>query len=202
MSSEITFTKRLLAVLVPTKGQAVGSILIAALLMVIIRSGQVIKLLGFSDSAIMTTQSQIHDRVAGLLGSPIASGAALVTFWAGVGLVAYLVCWGGYNLLIEARNEVTLTTMYTNKGHWRSPIHTLVLKGLGALALIATFALLKPGLALWLALVDPVVSEISVLAVLMAVLAVIGLATQLYLILAFVIFTLTPWYRVEAFTER
>jgi hypothetical protein len=63
-------------------------------------------------------------------------------------------------------------------------------------------SLLKPGLALWLALAAPPIGSVSLSNLLPFLGATFGLAVQLYIILAAVIVTFTPWYRPEAFTEQ
>jgi len=117
MASQGNIWSRLVSVLVPTFAQSLGSIVVALLILVFIQLDQVLRVLGIGDVAISAARTQLHERFTGLLGSPIASTTALVTFWASVGLIAYLVCWGAYNIIIEARNEVTLNTEYTNRGH-------------------------------------------------------------------------------------
>ena len=126
----------------------------------------------------------------------------MVTFWATVGLIAYLICWSTYNVLIEARNEVTLETKYTNRGHWIGAVETLGLKAVGGMVLIGLVALLKPGLALWLALAIPIFTTPTMYNTALAGIAVVGLAVQLYLIFACVLLAISPWYREEAFTDQ
>jgi hypothetical protein len=63
-------------------------------------------------------------------------------------------------------------------------------------------ALLQPGLALWLALVAPMLGFLSVTNIIVAFLATIGLSLQLYLLFACGLLTFTPWYRPEAFTDN
>jgi hypothetical protein len=160
-----------------------------------------LEIVGVSDQAIRATSGQLHDRLAGVLTSSAASSAALITFWATVGLVAYLVCWGVFNLLVEARNELTLTTAYTNHGHWKGPLETLAIKTVGAALLVSSLAAIKPGFTLWLALAAPVFVKPDPLSILAVLGAVLSLAVQLYLIFACALLTITPWYREEAFTE-
>ncbi len=200
MSAQPSILHRLVAVLTPTPTQALGSIVIALLLLAGSYSEQLLRLLGIGDVAITATRTQLHERFDVLLSSPVASALALVTFWASVGLVAYLVCWSGYNLLIEARNEVTLTTEYTNRGHWRGHLETLALKAAGAVAFILAVTLVKPGLALWIALAAPALAQPSIPNTAIALGAAFGLALQLYVVLALALVTFTAWYRAETFT--
>jgi len=193
--------KRLATVLVPTFVQGLCSVVVALLILVYLQLDSVLKLTGIGEAAIGAAREQLHDRFHVIATSAVVANLALVTFWAAVGLVAYLACWSVYNLFIGARNEVTLTTEYTNRGHWRGHIETLALKTTGALGLVALLALLKPGVALWLALAAPALSNPTAISVSSAVVAVFGLAFQLYAVLALVLVTFTPWYRSETFTN-
>ncbi|HVQ43956.1 MAG TPA: hypothetical protein VMT30_03240 [Candidatus Saccharimonadia bacterium] len=202
MASEISLTKRLLAVLLPTPIQAILAIGGALAFLVFEQIDQVLSLLGIGDVALNAAGSELHSRFQSILTSQVASSAALVTFWATIGLIAYLVCWSLYNVLIEARNEVTLETQYTNRGRRYTHLQTLGLKVLGAGLLLGLVALLKPGLALWLALWVPLLGGFTAMSVLNAFGAVLGLALHLYLILAVGLLTFTPWYHSEPFTDR
>jgi hypothetical protein len=202
MSAQVSLRERLIKVVVPTTAQGLGAVVIALVILAAIQTDQLLKLIGVGDIALTAAQDQLRDRFGALLTSPIASSMALVTFWASVGLVAYLVCWGAYNILIEARNEVTLTTAYTNRGHWRGHLETLFLKAVGAVLLIIVVTLMKPGLSLWIALATPALVNPGPGTVTMAVGAVLGLATQLYVIFALALVTFTPWYRPETFTDQ
>jgi hypothetical protein len=202
MAAQSTIISRLMAVLVPTPVQGLGAVFASLLLLAAVQVDQLLKLLGVGEVAIAAARAQLHDRFIALLTSPIASTTALVTFWSSIGLISYLICWGAYNLLLEARNEVTLKTSYTNRGHWRGHLETLGLKSVGAVVLIALIALLKAGLALWIALVAPALVAPGLANIAIAVAAALGLAVQLYLILALALVTFTPWYRAETFTDR
>jgi hypothetical protein len=202
MAVHSTLQSRLFTVLLPTTAQALGSIVIALLSLALVQGQALLRLTGIGDVAITATRTQLYDRFDSVLTSPIASTTALVTFWASVGLVAYLISWSGYNLLIEARNEVTLNTEYMNRGHWRGHFETLALKAAGAIALVGFIALLKPGFALWVAVAAPALVVPSVTSVSFAIAAALGLAIQLYSLLALALVTFTPWYREEVFTDQ
>jgi hypothetical protein len=204
MISQLSLPARLAKVLIPTKGQAFLTIFLAFAALVAMNIRQAYELFGINHATLDTTLEQFHDQYSTILNSQLASSTALVTFWASVGLIAYLICWSAYNVLIEARNEVTLETQYTNKGghHWRGPYETAGLKAVGATALVAAVMLFKPGLALWLALGSTAFVTPNLTTILTAAGAVLGLAAQIYLVLAMVMVTFTPWYRKEAFTEQ
>jgi hypothetical protein len=188
-------------VLKPTVPQAVTALVLSVIALIAGQSRQVFSMLGISDGAIELTQQQVGERFGVILDSPLAGSIALVTFWAAVGLVAYLVCWGVYNAIVAARNEVTIETQYTNKGHWQGVIETLALKAVAACTLVIYLALFRYGLALWLTLSSGILTQPGPSQILSAAIAVLGLALQFYGLLVFVQLTFTPWYRPSAFTD-
>jgi hypothetical protein len=200
-----SFGRRLLAVVVPTAGQTLGALFLSLALLTLAQSQSVLKSLGITDSALTATQAEFHSHVDAILHSAAASQIALITFWATVGLVAYLICWGLYNILIEARNEITLTTAYANRTdhsskHWRSAIETLALKAVAGVGLAFIIGSLWTGLSFWLVLSSEVLSQPSLTSAASAIGAVLGFALQLYAVFAFIQLTFTPWYRAETFT--
>jgi hypothetical protein len=201
VSASMTFKDRLLAVLLPTRAQLLWSLVLALGILVLSQSEPILNRLGITGSAITTVQQQFESHSAVVLRSYLLSQAAVVVFWAAVGLVAYLLCWGAYNVLIEARNEVTLNTAYTNRGHWRGPWQTLGLKMIAAIGLILSIAALPPGLSLWILKGSEFLLTFSPASVAWAIGSIVGCAIQLYLILAFIQLTFEPWYRAETFTE-
>ncbi|HEY6736957.1 MAG TPA: hypothetical protein VI322_04555 [Candidatus Saccharimonadia bacterium] len=201
MSAVLTFRERFLAIVVPTSGQTIMALAAAFVILVAGQSRAILERIGVSSGVLHTISDQFHSHFDGLLRSEVASQLAVVTFWAAVGLVAYLVCWGAYNILVEARNEVTLTTVYTNRGHWRSPYHTLALKAVAAAGLALGVWSLWFGVALWMALLAALVYTPGVVTALLALVGWVGCAAQIYMILALIQLTFTPWYRPEAFTD-
>jgi hypothetical protein len=206
MSAPLNFWRRLAAVLIPTVGQSLFAILLALVLLYAAQTHTVLAKLGITAAALSATSAQFHDRFDAILRSAAASQLALITFWATIGLVAYLVCWGAYNILIEARNELTLTTTYTNRSdpsvkHWRGPIETLALKAVAGAGLALIIGSLWYGISFWLTLSSDVIQNPSLTSALTAIAAVIGFAAHLYLAFAFIQLTFTPWYRAETFTQ-
>ena len=201
MSAQIDFLDRLLDELIPTRVQVMGSLFLSLAMIAVSQSHELLSRIGVTQQAISASKDEFHANFDSILRSSIASHIALVTFWAIVGLVAYLVCWGAYNIMIEARNEVTLTTSYTNRGHWRGPWETLGLKTLSGIGLACVVSILLPGYSFWAALASQAVNHPSVLNTLWGIVAVGGFAVQLYAVLAFAQLTFTPWYRAEAFTD-
>jgi hypothetical protein len=110
VSARVGLGSRLLAVLAPNAIQIFAAIVLATGILLAAHTQTILPRLGVTDQAIEAQTGELHGRFDGVLRSPIASNVALMSFWAFVGLVAYLVCWAMYNVLIEARNQVTLTT--------------------------------------------------------------------------------------------
>jgi hypothetical protein len=201
MREPMTFNRRLWATIVPTLAQTLAAIFIAISVLTIAHIQAILPQVGITAEAIAASGDKFHARFDTVLRSPIASNIALMTFWALVGLVAYLVCWGVYNAMIEARNEVTLKTAYTNRGHWKGPFQTLAIKaaaGIGLAILLMTF---WTGISTWMAFSAPVISDPSIENLISAAIGVLGFAFQLYAILVFIQLTFTPWYRAQSFTE-
>ncbi|MDF2461343.1 MAG: hypothetical protein K0S68_746 [Candidatus Saccharibacteria bacterium] len=201
MREPMTFSRRLWVTIVPTLAQTLAAIFIAISVLTIAHIQAILPQVGITAEAIAASGDKFHARFDTVLRSPIASNIALMTFWALVGLVAYLVCWGVYNAMIEARNEVTLKTAYTNRGHWKGPFQTLAIKaaaGIGLAILLMTF---WTGISTWMAFSAPVISDPSIENLISAAIGVLGFAFQLYAILVFIQLTFTPWYRAQSFTE-
>jgi hypothetical protein len=201
MSAPVTFSHRLKATVVPTLTQALIAVLVAIVFLTIMHMGDILPRVGITAEAIEASSDKFHARFDAVLRSPIASNIALMTFWALVGLVAYLVCWGFYNAMIEVRNEVTLKTAYTNRGHWHGPLQTLGIKAVAGAALALLLLLFWSGVSAWMAFTAPLVSSPSVESFFSATIGVLGFAVQLYLTLVFIQLTFTPWYRAQSFTE-
>jgi ABC-type multidrug transport system fused ATPase/permease subunit len=201
MSAILTFGERLRRVVVPTRTQVLGSFFLALAILLLAQTQSLLKHIGITDQALDATSNQFHNRFDAILQSSIASNIALVTFWALVGLVAYIICWGLYNIIIQARNEVTLTTGYANRGHWRGPYETMALKTLAAVGLALIVTSLWYGMSFWLALSAEAITQPSMDTAIGTLVAIVGLAFQLYAVLLFIQLTFTPWYRAETFTE-
>lgn len=200
MTEEMSFGQRLGRELLPTLGQALVALLLAMMVFAAAQSTALMSRLGITEAGVNASQSSLLTPLRWVLISPITSNLVLIVFWATVGLIAYLICWSFYNFLIEARNEVTLETAYTNRGHWRGPWQTLILKLVCGAGLVATLATLHLTIPAWLALGHPIFESATLASVGIAAVAVFGIAANLYLVLFFVQLTFTPWYRVKSFT--
>jgi len=190
-----------LGVMVPTRLQLVITAVVAFLINVLANGETVLERFGVSVNDLTAGQQAVFSGYDHLLRSQVASQIALVTFWATVGLVAYLICWGCYNLLIEARNEVTLNTAYTNRGDHREAIDALVIKVAAAACLVAWLAMSKTVVTMWLGVFGSGVPDPSLLGFIAMLGAVGGIALHLYLLYVLVELTFRPWYREETFTE-
>lgn len=202
MAAIPSFSERFLKTLNPTQNQVWISLGLAALVVIVVQFQSLLNAFGITKQAISISSNDFHQTVNPFLSNPITAQAALVIFWAVVGLVAYLACWSVYNLMIEARNEVTLQTEYTNKVPTLGFLATLGIKTGSALALgfmIYTFWPLSP---LWVNLAGIAIAHPGTVSILLAILGVVGFAVQLYIVFVFIQLTFTPWYRVESFTDE
>ncbi len=201
MTVVLTFVERLRSELIPTASQIFGSVALSVLIIGLSQSRQILLALNVTSGSIDGLSNQLNSYLDVILRSAVVSHFALIVFWAIVGLIAYLICWGVYNVIVEARNEVTLSTDYTNQGHWKGAQQTLAIKSVTAVCLAVVIGTLTAGVSLWLTLSATAIAQVSIWSIGEALTAILGLATQLYLILMFVQLTFTPWYRPEVFTE-
>ncbi|HEY2003525.1 MAG TPA: hypothetical protein VGH44_00220 [Candidatus Saccharimonadia bacterium] len=201
MAARLSLTARLMNLVIPTGPQVFVSLVLSAIIICFAQSQSLLEHFGITSAAIALSQNEFHSRFDVLLRSDIASHIALVTFWAIVGLVAYLICWAVYNMLIEARNEVTLTTTYTNRGHWRGPYQTLALKAVASVGLAIALSLLWRGASFWITLFSQAITTPSIVTSCWALVSILVFAFQLYAVFVFVLLTFTPWYHAEAFTD-
>ena len=201
MNERLSFVGRLAKVIIPTRLQVLLCVSGSLAVMVVLEGASILYHFGVSSTDISTSQDQLRLRFDSLSHSVLASNIALVGFWSVVGLVAYLICWAGYNFIVEARNEVTLETRYENLGTHHGPWGTLGIKVVAAIGLLAVILSFKSGLNLAVSLFSPVIDEVTAGTILAAIAGIIVLAFMLYLVLVFLELTLSAWYRPEAFTD-
>lgn len=201
MPTQSSYGSRLHTVLVPTPLQAYATIVLAVLALLLAHTQAILSRIGITQVAITATNQQFHERFDTLLQSSVASDLTLLTFWAAVGLIAYIACWALYNMLIDVRNEVTIKTAYINLGGNPSRGAAIGIKFGAAICLAALLFSLRPGVSLWIALSSSAALASSFGAWLQALAAICGLALQLYLIVIFIQLTFTPWYRAQTFTD-
>ena len=195
MPAPFSLGTHLRAVVTPTAGQVLSSIFLAIIILVVNSGSQTLQAIGINNVALNAARSQFHQHFDSILASPVVAKATLITFWAAIGLIAYLLCWTGYNLWVDARNEVTLETQYANRGHWRSHLQTLIFKAAGGVGLIVSLTLLKLGLPHWISLTRVSLAALNLHAAFIATGAILGLAIQLYIVFALCLVTFTAWYR-------
>jgi len=189
-------------VLRPTLAQTLGAIFLSLCVLVGVQSQSIFSRLSASNTVLASTRTVFADRFNTVLQSSILGQVALVAFWAAIGLVVYLVCWGAYNAYVSLRNEVVLETAYINRTPLDGPWLALVIKIISAGLFVAYIMAFQYGISLWLALTDPVTLTVTMTNVIQAGLAVLGLAAQLYGLLIFVQLTVTPWYTFKPFTQN
>jgi hypothetical protein len=201
MTGNLTFFERLIKVIAPTRLQALIAVFLSLGILAITQSSAILKRIGISDQALQSSNDQLKERFSFVSHSVLASNVALVAFWSAVGLVAYLICWAAYNLIIEARNEVTLETEYENRGVEHGPWLTLLIKGVGSIVLVVAIFTFRYGLALAFTLASAVIKSPTPLTALSGAMAVLILAVEIYLIFVSVELVISSWYRSEAFTD-
>jgi hypothetical protein len=190
-----TFSQKIAKALIPSPVQTFIAISVGFVIVVAANIREIYALFGIDSTALNAVLDQYQHRTSGVLTTQLANQAALITFWAVVGVVAYLICWSFYNFMVEARNEVTLKTQYTNQGRSQGKLAAIGIKVVCAALLLASLYLLRSGFSMWLALAAPAFTDLNLFNIAAAVGAVLGLAAQLYLVLALAMATFTPWYR-------
>jgi hypothetical protein len=185
----------------PTSLQVLASVSMALSALIVAHSQSLLALLSIGPAAIDHTRQELLTRFNAFLTSGVTSNLALITFWAAIGLVVYLVCWGGYNTFVTARNQVALQTQYTNQGPAQGLWFILGIKLAAILLLVGYLSVFTYGLSWWLALSAAFVHTPDIAGVSMAFGAVLGLAAQLYGVLVFIQLIFTPWYAQKPFTD-
>lgn len=189
-------------VLVPTAGQIIAVVFISLGVLMTIHSHPLFERLGILDSAFSTAANQFAGFFEGALSSPVTEKVVLLAFWSGIGLAVYIVCWGAYNLFVTASKEIAVGTQYANRSHWDGPWIALLLKTLTAILALAWASAFSYGLSFWSELAVSIFQQATFPAALMAVLAVLGLAAQLYSLIVIVQLLFTPWYTNSPFTLK
>ena len=75
------------------------------------------------------------------------------------------------------------------------------MKAIAAIILVGYIGIFKSALGLWITFTAPLLDAVSVSAIALTVLAIVGLTLQLYALLVLVQLTFTPWYRAQPFTN-
>ena len=142
-------------VLLPTFGQALGSLTASLLLIGVLYHNEILQRIENGSGTLPLNQIHYGSILAGVSDSPIIHFAVIFAFWGGVGLVAYTIVWSMINVMIEARNEVVLETEYTNKSALAQRLRTPLLQLALAAGLFAgLLASAKWVFPYWLKLAD------------------------------------------------
>lgn len=195
------FIRNFKLVLIPTRFQIGAALVLAWLILVFTQIHDILAKFGIGQAAVDLARTELTGQFGGILRSAITANLTLVTFWATVGLIAYLVCWAAYNAVIEARNQVTLETQYKNRQHYFGRWETLGMKTGAGVLLVIYLVLFKYGFMLWLGLSAAFVADSNIGYFLISLLAWAGLAAQLYGLLVLLQLTFTAWYQLDAFTD-
>jgi hypothetical protein len=196
-----SIVKQLGRELVPTSTQSFIIIVLSATILIVAQLSSVYRLLGISRAGVDVTQSGIKQHLGFVLNSSLAGTLTLVIFWATVGLFAYLVCWKIYTGIVAARNEVTINVAYENRGNAHGSWKALAIKAVCAAALVILLGMAVSGITLWISVAAPFFVQITMLHGFLALIALIGMAIQFYLIFLVAQLTFSPWYNGQPFTD-
>ncbi len=171
-------------ILMPTARQALVSLALSlSMLMLVFQSLVLPHLLGGNGFAPYLEAGK-QQQLVNLNSFSLVRLGVQGLFWAIVGLCAYIIYLGLVNAVVEARNEVVLSTEFANKGSlskWIKKIRLqFVLLAVVVFALIVTA---QYGVDLWFNMAGRLIIEgYSLGNALAAVGSVIGLAINIYLL--------------------
>jgi hypothetical protein len=176
-------------IIVPTPIQAIVAIVISSVAMGTIQREALSRHFSNGGTVTFSPTHQFNLQVAHVLGLYLVGQAAIVIFWAIVGLFAYLLVWWIHNLVITAENEVIVHTSYVNQKGNNFDLVGTALRLLSIILLIGSTALLPYGLNTWLMLWQPLLnSDFTLIGVALVLGSVFGFAAELYL--SFMLFQL------------
>jgi hypothetical protein len=193
------FITGLVRVIVPTFMQGMVSALLAAGILVFVQSQLLMVKLGISKGAADSARAQVLHWMDVVLSW--LANSSQITFGAVIVLAVYLLVWVIYNGVIVSRTEVSPDTQSIDPSVWIDLLQELGVKALAGLGLVFYVAYFRIGLALWLGWAPAALNSVTVLNVLQSLGAFIGLAAQLYGILALFQLATLPWYSAEAPSE-
>ncbi len=174
-------------IIVPTPLQTVVSVVVSGLAMGIIQREALTKHFSSGETLKFSPTHQFNLNVAHVLGLYIVGQAAIIFFWAIVGLFSYLLVWWLHNLFITARNKVVVHTSYTNQQANSFDALGITIKLSSFVILIGSISLLPYGLNAWLRLWQPLLTaEFTLIGIALVLGAIVGFATELYL--SFILF--------------
>ena len=203
MGARVSLAGRLWREVTPTGSQTLIALAAATALVLAGRSDTVLRAIGVTPDGVRHGGEIFRNQFQVLLDSPVLANLVLITFWATIGMVAYLACWAVYAAWVEARNDVVISHDYANVGangagrHWPA----LGTKAICGVFLVVCLTLLRPALALAQLVAAPLFSNVTPGTIAGLLAAVVGLAAGLYAVLLGVQLTFTPWYEEEAFTD-
>ncbi len=170
-------------VIVPTGAQAFWSLLCAiALLGVVFRDRLVALITGSSGVTSSQLQASYTGQLQKLTHIGFMPALTIGVFWAGVGVVGYIVVLEVINVLINVHNEVVVDTTFVNAGSLRSRMTRPLMRiGIAVGLLLYLVLTLRVLLPIWANLTGHVLfGGITVGASADAVGGVVGLAITLY----------------------
>lgn len=173
------------ALLIPTTGQAVGSMVVAIAIILVMQGGLILSTL-LRKTAVPEDNLGIvvAEFLTNLSHLPFAERVAVGLFWAIVASLIYVGVVGLNNALISARNEFVIDTQFTNKGGRIAYLAKLLLLRASWLILLigAVFFTLTIFFPQWMLMIEQSLSGDPSGQWLLSILAIIGLSFNVYII--------------------
>lgn len=131
-----------------------------------------------------TLHHQYQSQLVGLNHIVGIQTAAIALFWAALGVIVYFIYLGIRNVAVEVRNDVVIGTQYKKPGSLLSQLRRPALKSVLAMVFVVSVgASAALGLPFWLSMFGGVfMPGITMLVILAAPLAIVGLALNLYML--------------------
>ncbi len=179
----MTFSK-FVKLLIPTVRQALVSLALSLSILALVFQSLILPHLVGDNALSPYLDSGKQISLAGLNQFSFVRIGVEGLFWAIVGLCAYLVYLGLINAVVEARNEVILTTEFANKGSFSTWVRSVRFQAaLVAVLIIGLIMTAKFGINYWFELVGRlIINGASWGHILAAGAGVLGLAVNIYLL--------------------
>ncbi len=176
---------RLVKLLIPTTSQLLVCLVLALMLQASVFQSLVLPYFFNSNSLVPYLDTGKQLGLSHLNNFAFVRLIVQGAFWAVVGLCAYVIYLGLVNAIVEARNEVVVSTEFANKGKRGSRLLSLRWP-LGLLAgfVAVVWLTAKIGFNLWLGLTGQLITGgVTMWHILAAIASLLGLATNLYILL-------------------
>lgn len=172
-------------IIIPTVTQVIVSVCLSVLLFVVAFKDGLYSLFFSQGDSFAPYFSQSYQAQLSLISnSPIVDFLVKALFWAGVGLVAYLIFLGISNVFIEARNEAVVEAEYTNKDKISRRLHKPLMQlGMAVVLIVAMLISVSLLLPFWLQSFESgFAGPLGIMSVVGPLIAVIGTSVNICLL--------------------